>query len=181
MSVKLFTICPSIVLFATVPLAAQGFDPGCPLPPQLDKLQQPRQIDKVCSISGDAPEPPHILQNRQKNNFCATGSPVTVTRDTFVRLQSAAQAKHVKFGDRNNLPPDRTPLQKIINENGTSIGEGTLVQYVAFITEARFLQERHSSRLEHVSRRRAMPKRKCGNEPPFSAGFMVPPGRDRLS
>jgi len=137
MSVKILAISFLIVLLSAVPLAAQGFDPGCSLPPQLDKLQQSRQIDKVCSISGDAPEPEHILQNKQKNNFCATGSPVTITRDTFLRLQSAAEAKHVKFGDRKHLPPDRAPLHRITSENGTPIGEGTLVQYVAFISEAR--------------------------------------------
>src|SRR5437016_9194335 len=136
MSTKIFSLCFSIALLSAH-LAAQAFEPGCPLPSQLDKLQQPRQIDKVCPINGDAPEPEHVLQNKQKNNFCATGSPVTVTRDTFVRLQSAAQAKHIKFGDRKDLPPDRAPLRDIITEHGTPIGEGTLVQYVALISEAR--------------------------------------------
>ena len=42
-----------------------------------------------------------------------------------------------KFGDRKHLPPDRAPLHRITSENGTPIGEGTLVQYVAFISEAR--------------------------------------------
>ncbi len=90
---KFLAICVSILSIGVCPLAAQSFDPGCALPPQLDQLKQPRQIDKQCSIDGDAPEAPHILQNRQKNNFCATGSPMTLTRDTFARLQSAAQAK----------------------------------------------------------------------------------------
>jgi len=134
---KFLAICVSILSIGVCPLAAQSFDPGCAFRPQLDQIKQPRQIDKQCSIDGNAPEAPHILQNRQKNNFCATGSPMTLTRDTFARLQSAAQAKHVKFGDRNDLPPDRTPLQKIITEQGAPIGEGTLVQYVAFISEAR--------------------------------------------
>ena len=35
------------------------------------------------------------------------------------------------------MPPDRAPLHRITSENGTPIGEGTLVQYVAFISEAR--------------------------------------------
>jgi len=137
MSVRILAISFLIVLVSAVPLAAQGFDPGCSLLPQLDKLQQSRQIDKVCSISGDAPEPEPILQTKHQNNFCATGGPVTITRDTFLRLQSAAEAKHVKFGDRKHLPPDRAPLQHIISETGAPIGEGTLVQYVAFISEAR--------------------------------------------
>jgi hypothetical protein len=77
------------------------------------------------------------LQNKQKNNFCANGTPRTITRDVFMRLQAAAEAKHIKFGNRNDLPPDRAPLQGIINDQGRPIGEGTLVQYVAFISEAR--------------------------------------------
>jgi hypothetical protein len=125
------------ILGPAVFLSAQAFDPGCTLPPQLNHLQQPRQIDKVCPIGGDATEPPHILQNEQKNNLCATGSPRTITRDVFLRLQEAAKAKHIKFGDRNDLPPDRAPLRGIVDEQGTPIGEGTLVQYVAFISEAR--------------------------------------------
>jgi hypothetical protein len=136
-TIKNFAQSFLVVLLAAASLAAQGFDPGCPLPPQLDKIQQPRQIDRVCSISGDAPEPPHILQNKAKNNFCATGTPITLSRDSFVRLQSAAEAKHIRFGDRNNLPPDRAALKNIITEGGVSLGEGTLVQYVAFISEAR--------------------------------------------
>jgi len=47
---KFLAICVSILSIGVCPLAAQSFDPGCALPPQLDQLKQPRQIDKQCSI-----------------------------------------------------------------------------------------------------------------------------------
>jgi hypothetical protein len=114
---------------------AQGFNPGCPLP--FDAIKQPHAIDDFCSAEGTGSSDANAAQNRAKNNFCASGPPVLVDRDAFVRLQQAAQDQGVTFGGFDSLPKDRSVLQNLLQmAPGVQIGEGTLVRYVAFVIDA---------------------------------------------
>src|SRR5262249_28864092 len=62
------------------------FIPGCPLP--FDTISMHRPLDTSCENEG-RPKPEdgaleaNKEQNRAKNNFCAGGSPITVTKKTF--------------------------------------------------------------------------------------------------
>jgi len=116
-------------------VAAQEFVPSCPLP--FDSIKEAHPIDSSCGPNGVATAEAHRAQNRIKNNFCATGSPVRVTFNTFVRLQSAAEQKHVSFGSSNSLPSDRLLLAGIYTtSSGVKLGEGSPVKYVAFVLDA---------------------------------------------
>jgi hypothetical protein len=78
-------------------------------------------------------------QNRAKNNLCATGNPVNLTFQHFIRLQKAAEDAEVPFGSHNNVPEDRTVLKNLIAGPGSvRIGEGTIVRYVGFVSHPRY-------------------------------------------
>jgi hypothetical protein len=96
-------------------------------------------IDSSCPITGRGSAVSQ-LQNRAKNNFCTSGTPVTLTYQTFKLLQSAVKNDGtIPFGCPTCLPTDRTKLRDIFTlSNGTRIGEGTLVRYVGFIANPRY-------------------------------------------
>jgi hypothetical protein len=99
-------------------------------------------IDTQCGINGDTDDGAHQAQNRAKNNFCATGQPVNMTIARFVTLQQRAadklRAANVKWGSRNNLPPDRKLLADLTPPpHNRSFGEGSLVTLVGFVIGAR--------------------------------------------
>ncbi len=109
---------------------AQDF-PGCTLP--FEAIKETHSIDSSCGPEGKTSNDANRLQNNAKNNFCATGSPVTVTFNSFAKLQQAAEDHHV--GSR--LPDDRSVLKDIYTTpSGKKIGEGTIVRFVAFIVDA---------------------------------------------
>lgn len=131
------------LLLAGLPavLAAQNgqpFDPGCQLPFAAIAVERP--IDSICGIEGKtASNDQNHAQNRAKNNFCATGDPVTVTQADFVNLQAAVAAAGIPFGSAQRLPADRSVLHDIAKTSeGTSIGEGTRVRYVTFIAKSHY-------------------------------------------
>ena len=75
--------------------APDKFIPGCPLP--FDTISMHRPLDTSCEIEGQPKPEDGALeankeQNRAKNNFCAGGSPVTVTKKTFKDLEVKAEA-----------------------------------------------------------------------------------------
>ncbi len=81
------------------------------------------------------PTPPTTAQ---KNNFCATGTPIAVTYETFQAFQRAVEQKDIPFGSSNRLPPDRSVLRDIISlPNVKRLGEGDVVLYVGFISHPR--------------------------------------------
>jgi hypothetical protein len=129
-----------LVLLSIALNAQQVFQPTCgQFPEQIASAHQQRRIDKLCTAAfGDIPanDLNHRKQNEHKNDFCVSGTPIDITRDLFLQLHAAAKQKHIKFGDRINLP-DRAGLSDILTVQGRTIGEGTLVRYVALIDEAR--------------------------------------------
>jgi hypothetical protein len=115
-----------------------SFQPACTLP--FDAIKQTGlAIDKTCGETGCASlQTPEGKQNKAKNNFCATGSPVTITPDTLAQLQAAAVAKHIPFGSETDLPTDRNALQQGFTIGGAHLAEGMLVRMVAFIIETHY-------------------------------------------
>jgi hypothetical protein len=126
-----------------VPLArADDFALACTLPFHQDTSAQP--IDNKCDAGGTTQDGPKGLQNRQKNNLCATGPAVTLSMADFMSLQRQAKALGVAFGASNaggqhteNLPDDRSTLQSgpLHTVAGSAIHEGDKVQIVAYMIE----------------------------------------------
>jgi len=121
----------------------QTFDPGCPLP--FADIQERHAIDEQCGIEGQGSAASE-LQNRAKNNFCATGDPATVTLFTLRKVQQIVEQAHPQLWDIFHLPADRAIFRDLhTTSDDKLIGEGSLVRFVAFIIEA------HPSGKENVN------------------------------
>lgn len=97
---------------------------ACPLP---FSGSQNVDIDTQCPMEGGSPSPAKQAQSRAKNNLCAsTGSPQRITYDQLKQKQLDVNAQ-VKLA---NLSDDRHEL--------TTLGEGTYVEYIAFIQDAHY-------------------------------------------
>jgi len=129
-----------IATLTVMPLFAQQgqeFAPGCELP--FDQIAVHQDFDDVCGIAGAGTQAPLLLQNRVKNNFCATGDPVLLTFTSFKKLQTLVE-KPENLGPKYREPDTRDKLQNInyTTTEGETAGEGTLVTFAAFIEEAHF-------------------------------------------
>ena len=126
---------------ATQTWAQEGpFDLTCPLPyADIAPAALGQPIDAVCDHDGKTASAAASLQNMAKNNLCAQGSPVRLTRHSFVQLQNEVEAAGISFGSSNNLPDDRTPLKDIHHtSDGQTVGEGSLVRLAAFVLDAHY-------------------------------------------
>jgi len=92
-------------------------------------------IDSQCGLAG-AGVGPEGQQDSVKNNFCAKGTPQTITIDDLTKLQGQVeQNQAINFGNENKgtrmrgPTTNRAPLKKL--------GEGKLVTLKAFILIAR--------------------------------------------
>jgi hypothetical protein len=135
-----FTLCIAITFVVTwaAPIRADDpFIPGCTLP--FAAIAQTRPLDNSCPIGGQGSTKSQ-LQNQAKNDFCAAGTPVTLTYQNFKSLQTAVKNDGtIPFGCPTCLPDDRSKLRDIFTlPNGTRIGEGSLVRYVGFIANPRY-------------------------------------------
>jgi hypothetical protein len=83
-----------------------------------------------CSAAGSA----HGLANQLKRTVPPEGTPITLTFDTFSQLQSAA----VELVDQGvEIPPaERNQIKSIETTEGT-VGEGSRVRLVAFLSEGK--------------------------------------------
>jgi hypothetical protein len=118
------------------PINPTKFKPGCTLP-FADIASQGLDIDSACGITGNGTNMAKELESRAKNNFCATGEPVTINYAAFKRLQRRTEDRldAIKPG----LKTDRTAaLSEITKLAGTPLGEGSLVRYVAYLLEAHY-------------------------------------------
>lgn len=117
------------------------FVPGCALPEPLRSIQEAQEIDKSCGIEGSADlavpatRDKLRLQNRAKNNFCAKGSPVSITAAVFRRLQQASDKRKAEIDKA--LKTDRALLASMTTQGGVTLGEGSLVRFVGFIHKAK--------------------------------------------
>ena len=139
------TLIPLLIVgmsFGFGSLRAEQFPSQCSFPKAAAGKQQ--KVDKQCGLAGMGDTPAHKAQNTAKNNFCADGAAVTLSRDDFKRLQTAAESARVRFGDRENLPEDRNVLRGIMRlSDNTQVGEGTLVRHVGFLTHPRYSNVRN--------------------------------------
>jgi hypothetical protein len=115
------------------------FERGCTLRFQLKELAPDTDLARRCGKEGDATRETDKLQNQVKNNFCAAGDPLTVNFNTLLKLQAKADKNHVGH------PTDRSVLADMITENGSSIGEGTVVRLMAFLHNAHFTKSKETS------------------------------------
>src|ERR1051325_8576909 len=116
-----------------------AFKAGCTTVPPVLNVVNP--IDKgtgACGIAGKTgATDTEILQNKAKNNLCATGKPVDVTMKLLVDLQGLVAPRGITFGNDEKLPKSRKALaDPPFDVDGKKVGEGMLVRLEAFIKEA---------------------------------------------
>lgn len=128
----------TLALFASAALAQQPFEGGCTLPYQAIESEHP-VIDGSCGKDGSArdgspvTDAAKLAENRAKNSFCQTRTPVSLTYKSFLRLQMATNdIKQSQLTDRPAL------LAEVVTVGGKKIGEGTPVRYVAYIVHAAY-------------------------------------------
>ena len=136
------------------------FVAGCTLP--FTGIADQHSIDHACTIDGDTSEDaPNQEQNRTKNNFCATGTAVSATWNTFKKLQektdalklaTAGSATPFTYGSHDTLPTDRTPIRAAgfyTTTNGDAVHEGTLVHTVAFLLHGAYSNQGQARAASH--------------------------------
>lgn len=105
------------------------FVPGCQVP--LDSKRT--AFDNQCSIKGAGTAADKIAESKAKNNFCAkTDSPVRLSSDDFLTLQKASDDLGTRKFD------DRSPLRNLATIGNGKVGEGTVVEYIAFVLDAHY-------------------------------------------
>lgn len=158
MRIALVVLAASVLISAptkvTQPLSAafsamRARQPGDPVPTTctpFDSLASNRPVDQTCGLEGATDSTDgQKAQNRVKNNLCAyqNGMPATMTRFSFDQLQTRTPSKQtLPWGSRNAIPSSdaaRLPLHDLYTTtNGDTIGEGSYVQFVAYILEGHF-------------------------------------------
>lgn len=121
----LFRAMLFLVWTSVVP-AADKFHPGCDVPFTSIKTAD-LEVDKECSIDGGSNEAAKQMESKAKNNFCVTDAPRPITYSMFTKLEN-------KTTDaiRQDVKNGRDVLKNLVD----GAGEGTLVQFVAFILDA---------------------------------------------
>jgi hypothetical protein len=123
------------VVHASPPPQAPDFVPGCTIP--FVDIQGANAVG--CTIAGNlGADAANQLQNRTKNNLCATGTPAEATWITFKKLQANTDTLPAPFsyGSHSTLPADRSPIRAAgfhTTTNGDEVHEGTLVRMVGFL------------------------------------------------
>lgn len=112
---------------AAVESADLEFHPGCGMPFQSNPVPD---IDGQCSIDGAGNTDEKIAESKAKNDFCVSTAHVTpIEYQTFQDLQNNTNFR--KSGDRS-------PLAKVLSQDGVSLGEGTYVEYAGFLLHAQY-------------------------------------------
>jgi hypothetical protein len=129
---RILAIAVTALALAAVSLEAlaERFNPGCGLP--FRGIAQERPIDRNCAASGSAKLAGLRLQDKLKNNFCASGPPIGLDFDDFVHLQREVEKKQVQFGSETTLMTDRSVLKRIGGRYRIP-GEGSLVKLAGVI------------------------------------------------
>lgn len=114
--------------------SAIAFEPECTLP--FDDIKTDGlTIDEICSKDGNAGDDvAKRLESNAKNDFCVEGTPVTIKYEDFTSLQAAADNIG---GLKSALSTNRDRLADLVTQSeGKKLGEGRLVQFVAFLFDA---------------------------------------------
>lgn len=105
------------------------FKAGCTMPFESTKTP----FDSKCSIRGGGTGADKIAESKAKNNFCSSvDSPVKLSPDDFLTLQKASD----DLGTRKFT--NRSPLHDLTTINSSKVGEGTVVEFVAFVLDAHY-------------------------------------------
>ncbi len=113
----------------TTPTGGGRFVPGCQMPFESKRTA----FDGECGIQGAGTAADKIAESRAKNNFCANaGSPVPLSPDDFLALQKASD----DLGQKKFT--DRSPLHDLVTIGDAKVGEGTVVEFVAFVQHAHY-------------------------------------------
>lgn len=160
-----------LLIVLPVSLQARPFRRECPIPYNSPAVRH--AIDRTCSKDGDISatdtddqDVAHRVQNDIKNNLCASGTPKPITLMLLHELQD--KIDHLEssgilhYGDRENLPIDRTPLHGIETSAG-SFSEGDLVEL-----EAVLVVGKRGSSSESCN---------CGSEPVIDSDVHIGLGR----
>lgn len=100
---------------------------------------QGHEIDASCGPDGSATTDAQKAQNTAKNDFCASGTPASLSFSHFDTLQASAAAAHIPFGSAFHLPPDRSQLARLLPLPGVgTVGEGPVVRLAAFVIDAHY-------------------------------------------
>lgn len=135
--------CVALTAACSGPLAAKEFQKACSTLP-FPVATEARDIDSSCPAEGASdPDSPKGLQNRAKNNLCASNNAKTLTFADFMSLQRDAENKHIPFGadgfgaDRvEHLPTDRKALTMgNFQVSSGTVNEGDVVQIIAFMDD----------------------------------------------
>lgn len=130
-----------LLLLFSVQVAAQAFNPGCQLKGQIKTLAENRPIDNTCPRAGAGSDSSQA-QNKAKNNFCASNSPVEITiaklRTLDSKTQAALTAAHIPFGHPTSIPPSRTLLEQGFTVGNITYKEGMAVLIRAFVLESHY-------------------------------------------
>src|SRR5262249_21877701 len=103
--------------------------PGCQMPFKSKKTA----FDSKCGMNGSSDDADKIAESRAKNNFCANAKDlVRVSSDDFLALQKASD----DLSTRKFV--DRSPLHQLTTIGGAKVGEGTVVEFVAYVLEAHY-------------------------------------------
>src|SRR5437016_3108533 len=78
-----------LVLSPVITLAVE-FVPPCTLP--FDAIKHKHPFDTRCGINGTGTDPAKLLQNKVKNNFCATGTATPISFQRITDLQHRVEA-----------------------------------------------------------------------------------------
>ena len=116
-------------------LSGTAFAPACEVP--FGSIGEVRDIDN-CGVEGTGSERSR-LQNRAKNNFCASAPTLDINRQDLERLQTKVdELEDFEWGTPTKLPEDRTPLKSITTVSGQAAGEGSRVRVRAYFMHANY-------------------------------------------
>jgi len=123
-------VCSAFAQTGTKPTQGGGkFVPGCTMP--FESKRTP--FDSKCSIKGAGTATDKILESKAKNNFCGNAdSPVRLSSDDFMTLQKASD----DLGQKKFT--DRSVLHNIATIGDSKVGEGTVVEFIAFVLDAHY-------------------------------------------
>jgi hypothetical protein len=99
---------------------------------------------EFCGLQGDASNgSAEAVQNLRKNNLCQTGTAQPVTISDLIELQAEVDDSGLVYGSRfrgKSPPLDRSSLASLPPlKNGAKLGEGDLVTFVGYLSEAHYM------------------------------------------
>lgn len=130
---KFRTLATGLGCTALTPIAV-----SCVLP--FESIQRRHPIDACCGLGGtNKPGTPQAAQDLAKNNFCAKGTPVTMSFGNFIQLQHAAEVAGIPFGRTSDIPSDRVVLHNLVSfPNEGRVGEGSVARLAAYVIDAHY-------------------------------------------